>query len=61
VIDGELEVTVDGQVQIAKAGLVAIVPPNVRHSVKAITDVKVVIIDYPVRPAFVSNAHHKDV
>ena len=37
VIEGELEVTIDGVAQIAGAGLVAIVPSNVRHSVKALT------------------------
>ena len=31
VIEGELEVTIDGVVQIARAGLVAIVPANVRR------------------------------
>jgi quercetin dioxygenase-like cupin family protein len=38
VIEGELEVTIDGIAQIARAGLVAIVPSNARHSVKALTD-----------------------
>ena len=38
VIEGELELTIDGVVEIARAGLVAIVPSNVRHSVKALTD-----------------------
>jgi quercetin dioxygenase-like cupin family protein len=32
VIEGELEVTIDGAAQIARAGLVAIVLSNVRHS-----------------------------
>ena len=60
VIEGELEVTVDGAAQIARAGLVAIVPANVRHSVKALTDGKVIIVDYPARRDFVSHALHKD-
>jgi unsaturated pyranuronate lyase len=34
VIEGELEVTIGGVAQIARAGVVAIVPGNVRHSVK---------------------------
>ncbi|PWU00275.1 MAG: hypothetical protein C5B51_25440 [Terriglobia bacterium] len=50
VIEGELEVTIDGVAQIARNGLVAIVPANVRHSVKALTDGKVIIVDYPARP-----------
>ena len=32
VIEGELEVTIDGVAQIARPGLVAIVPSNVRHA-----------------------------
>jgi len=53
VIEGELEVTIEGVAQIARAGLVAIVPPNVRHSVKALTDGKAIIVDYPARRDFV--------
>lgn len=52
VIEGELEVTIDGAAQIAKPGLVAIVPANARHSVKALTDGKAIIVDYPLRPEF---------
>jgi quercetin dioxygenase-like cupin family protein len=52
VIEGELEVTIDGTAQIAKVGLVAIVPANARHSVKALTDGKAIIVDYPARPEF---------
>src|SRR5437879_12776113 len=50
VIEGELEVTIDGAAQIARAGLVAIVPRNLRHSVKALTDCRAIIRDYPLRP-----------
>lgn len=52
VIEGELEVTIDGVAQIARAGLVAIVPGGVRHSVKALTDGRAIIVDYPRRPEF---------
>jgi hypothetical protein len=38
--------------RIAGAGLVAIVPANVRHSVKALTDGRVIIVDYPRRRGF---------
>ena len=50
VIEGELEVTIDGVAQIARAGVVAIIPGGVRHSVKAVTDGRAIIVDYPVRP-----------
>src|SRR6202022_1193591 len=36
VIEGELEVTIDGVAQIVRAGVVAIVPGGVPHSVKAL-------------------------
>src|ERR1700691_573887 len=52
VIEGELEMTVDGVTQVARAGLVAIVPANVRHSVKALTDGRAIIVDYPLRRDF---------
>lgn len=52
VIEGELEMTIDGVSQIARAGIVAIVPGNVRHSVKALTDGRVIIVDHPRRAGF---------
>ncbi len=57
-IEGELEMTIDGVTQIVRPGLIAIVPGGVRHSVKAITDGRVIIVDYPSRPEIVpANAH----
>lgn len=50
VIEGELEVTIDGEAQIARPGIVAIVPSNARHSVRALTSGRAIIVDYPVRP-----------
>jgi len=52
VVEGELEITIDGVTQTAKPGIVAIVPSNVRHSVKALTDGRAIIVDYPVRRDF---------
>ncbi len=52
VIEGELEVTIDGVAHVAKPGWVAIVPGNVRHSVKAKTDGRLIVVDYPARPDF---------
>ncbi|MBJ7602240.1 MAG: cupin domain-containing protein [Candidatus Dormibacteraeota bacterium] len=49
VIEGELEMTVDGVAQIAGSGVVAIVPGNVRHSVRAVTDGRAIIVDHPLR------------
>ena len=49
VIEGELEMTVDGQTRIVRPGVAAIVPANVRHSAKALTDGRAIIVDYPLR------------
>ena len=53
VIEGELELTIDGAKQIVRPGVVAIVPGEARHSVKALTDGKAIIVDYPLRREFV--------
>ncbi len=52
VLEGELEVVIDGVAQIVRAGLVAIVPSGVRHSVRALTDGRAIIVDYPLRHDF---------
>jgi quercetin dioxygenase-like cupin family protein len=49
VIEGELELTIDGVAQIARPGVVAIVPANARHSVRAITDGRLIVVDCPRR------------
>lgn len=50
VTEGELEITIDGMAQIARPGVVAIVPENARHSVKALSDGQLIVIDSPRRP-----------
>jgi quercetin dioxygenase-like cupin family protein len=50
VVEGELELTIDGVPQIARPGVVAIVPANARHSVRAITDGRLIVVDCPRRP-----------
>jgi quercetin dioxygenase-like cupin family protein len=52
VIEGEVEMTIDGKTGIARAGVVAIVPSNARHSVRALTDGRAIIVDYPARREF---------
>lgn len=52
VVEGELELTVEGTPYILKAGKVMVLPPNVPHSGKALTDVKVVDVFHPVREDF---------
>ncbi len=52
VLEGELELTVDGVTQAARPGVAAIVPSNARHSVWALTDGRAIIVDSPARPEF---------
>ena len=52
VIEGELEVTIDDISQIVKPGVVGIVPANSRHSVRALTNGRLIVVDHPSRPDF---------
>ena len=52
VTEGELELTIDGVAQTIRPGVVAIVPAGARHSVKALTDGRAIIVDHPARPEF---------
>jgi quercetin dioxygenase-like cupin family protein len=52
VVEGELEVTIDGEAHVARPGIAAIVPSGVHHSIRALTDGRAIIIDYPVRREF---------
>lgn len=52
VIDGQLKLTVQGETHILEPGKVMVLPSNVPHSGKALTDVKVVDVFYPVREDF---------
>ena len=52
VLEGELELTIDGVAHIARPGIVAIVPGGVRHSIKALTNGRAIIVDSPARPEF---------
>jgi len=49
VVEGELEVTIEGEAVIVRPGVVAIVPSNARHAVKALSDGRAIIVDYPLR------------
>jgi quercetin dioxygenase-like cupin family protein len=49
VIEGEIEITIDGTAQLARPGLFAIVPGGVTHSVKTLTNGRAIIVDYPLR------------
>jgi quercetin dioxygenase-like cupin family protein len=49
ILEGEVEFTVGGVARIARPGMAAIVGPNVPHAVRAITDGKAIVVDYPRR------------
>src|SRR5262245_50024913 len=49
VIEGHLEITIGGQREIAGPGSVAVIPSNTMHSVKALTDGRSIVVDYPLR------------
>jgi quercetin dioxygenase-like cupin family protein len=49
VIEGELEIVVAGVAERARPGVVSIVPANTRHYVRAITEGRAIVIDYPLR------------
>ena len=52
VLEGQLELTVDGVTQVARPGMATIVPSNARHSVRALTDGMAIIVDSPARAEF---------
>jgi quercetin dioxygenase-like cupin family protein len=49
VIDGELEIKIEAETQIAGPGCAVVVPRDTAHSVKALTDVRAIVVDYPRR------------
>jgi len=49
VLEGELELTVDGETRRLGPGAVAVIPPNASHAAKALTACCVVDAFHPVR------------
>jgi quercetin dioxygenase-like cupin family protein len=54
VIEGELELTVNGEPRVLKPGVVEVLPPNVPHGAKALTDCRVIDVFHPVREDWVA-------
>ena len=52
VIEGQLELTVKGEKTVLVPGKVLILPPNVPHSARAITEVYVIDVFHPAREDF---------
>ena len=49
VIQGQFQLTINGEVQVLDASMFAVIPSNVRHSGLAITDCKLIDVFSPVR------------
>lgn len=49
ITEGQLEMTIDGVTQILEPGIITLIPSNVVHNARALTDCKVVDIFSPVR------------
>ena len=49
VMEGQFELTIDGQTKVLEPGMVAIVPPNIPHAGRAVTDCKIIDVFYPIR------------
>ena len=49
VSEGEFELTVDGETEVLRPGVVAVIPSDAEHSGRALTDCIVIDIFHPVR------------
>lgn len=49
VTKGEFEMTIGGETQVYKPGKIAVIPSNVEHSGKALTDCEITDVFSPVR------------
>ena len=46
---GQLEITIAGETRVAGPGCATIIPPDTPHSVKALSDVRTIVVDHPRR------------
>jgi quercetin dioxygenase-like cupin family protein len=54
VIEGEMELTVDGKPRVLKPGVVEVLPPDVPHGARAITDCRVIDVFHPARQDWIA-------
>jgi quercetin dioxygenase-like cupin family protein len=52
VLEGQLEITIEGKISLAGSGTVAIVPPNASHAVRALIESAAIVVDHPRREGF---------
>jgi quercetin dioxygenase-like cupin family protein len=50
IVEGEFEITVDGETREVGPGVVVVVPAGARHGVKALSDGRAIVVDHPIRP-----------
>jgi len=48
-LEGQFELTVDGETRVTDPGTVAAIPPHAVHTGRAITDCRIIDVFYPVR------------
>jgi quercetin dioxygenase-like cupin family protein len=58
IVEGELDLSIGGVTKRLGPGFVGVVPSNTPHSVKAISNGKVIIVDYPLRESRVQGVAH---
>jgi quercetin dioxygenase-like cupin family protein len=49
VIEGEFAFTLEGETRTMRAGSIAVIPANAKHSARALTNCYVIDVFYPVR------------
>jgi quercetin dioxygenase-like cupin family protein len=52
VIEGQLELTIAGETSVLTPGKVAVIPPNMPHSGRALTPCRAIDVFYPVREEY---------
>lgn len=58
IVEGDVEMTIGGITRIAEPGFVGIVPPETSHALKAITNGKAIVVNYPLREGFAPGPDH---
>ena len=49
VMEGEFALTIDGETQVIRPGIVGVIPPNATHAGKALTACRILDVFCPVR------------
>jgi quercetin dioxygenase-like cupin family protein len=52
VLEGTFQLTVGKETLVAKPGSVVVIPPDIQHSGRALTDCRVIDVFYPVRKEY---------